>query len=256
MSGINFLSDNYTDTASYTITTGSANAQFPITNLSNDTTTKKFRSAGNTVVFYVDLGVNREIDTIAVVGDATGSLGITAMSVKTSLTTVFGGGSTVIDLSAEHNIGYEFITAVTHRYVEITLTGTGSFAELSKIFIGKRVNLPQNSISVSSFTYGNTDRSRTRENQFGQKFIDSRNKQRFLAGSIEFATKDEFETLDDMFLFHGSQKPIWIILDPTNTAMNDSEFRASLYGYLDRLPQWSASGGQTYNTQIRVNQVV
>lgn len=257
MSGINFLSDNLVDQGSFNITTGAENAQFPISNLLNDSTTNKFRSTGNTVVFEIDLGTNRTIDSIAVVGDSTGSLGITAMTVKTSVTTDFSGSPIyTVDLSSEHNIGYTFITSVSHRYVEVTLTGTGSYAELSNIFLGERINLPQNSLSIGSFKYGNDDRSRVRDNDFGQRFIDVRNKTRFLSGSIEYCTKDETETLDDLFLFHGKTKPLWVFLDPTNTAMNDAEFRLSLYGYLDSIPEWSAAGGQTYTAPLKINEVV
>ena len=46
MSGINFLSENLTDNATFSLSTGTENTQFPLTNLINNTTTKKFRSIG------------------------------------------------------------------------------------------------------------------------------------------------------------------------------------------------------------------
>lgn len=257
MSGINFLSDNQVDYGTFTITTGAANSQFPISNLQLAPTSKKFRSTGNTVVFEIDLGTNRNLDTVAVVGDASGDFGITAMSIKTSLTTDFSLSPQIdVDLSSEHNIGYKFFTAVAHRFVEVSLTGTGSYAELSNVFIGERLNIPQNSISIGSFRYENNDRSDVKENEYGQKFINGRNKQKSIGGTIQYCTKDEFEFLDDMFLYHGVTKPVWMILDPDDFAMNDSSFRLSLYAYFDKIPVWSASGGQTYNCTIKLDQVV
>ena len=257
MSGINFLSDNQLDYGSFTITTGAANAQFPIENLQLAPTAKKFRSTGNTVVFEIDLGTNRNMDTVAIVGDATGDLGVTDVSIKTSLTTDFSLSPTItLNLSNQHNIGYEFFTGVAHRFVEVTLTGTGSYAELSNIFIGERINIPLNSFSIDSFRYENQDRSRVRENEYGTKFIDSKNYQRKISGSIQYCTKDEFQTLDNMFLYHGVRRPLWLILDPDDSAMNDSSYRLAMYSYLDSVPAWSASGGQTYNCSVKLEQVI
>lgn len=257
MSGINFLSDNFMDTGSKTVTTGAENAQFPLSNLNNDATTIKFRSVGNTVVVEVDMLQTREFDTIAVVGDSTESLGITDMSFKSSLTTDFSLSTPQsITLSSEHNIGYLQFTSITHRFVEFTFTGTGSYAEISKIFIGKAINLPQNSLSISSFRYGYTDKTNAKVNQYGQKFIDIRNQVKFLRGNIEFCTKTEQEQLDDMFIERGRSAPIWMIVDPNSDGMNVGQFKLAMYGYLLRSLVWSAVGGQLYNTHVSMDQVV
>lgn len=257
MSGINFLSENYLDDSTLSITTGAANSQFPLDNLKIDFTTKKFRSTGNAVVILVDLLTTRPIDTIAVVGDATGIFGITSMSIKTSVTTDFSGSSAVpITLSAEFNIGFEFITEVTHRYVEITLAGTGSFNELGKVFIGQRINLPNQSLSIDSFRYRNIDQSSIKRNVFGQKFVNVRNYVKRIQGSLNHNTKAEQEILDDLYTFHGRHKPLWLILDQNSEAMNDGKFKLSFFCYFNRRVEWSASGGQTYSGEFSMEQVV
>lgn len=257
MSGINFLSENLVDNATFTITTGAANAQYPVSNLQNESTTQKFRSTGNTVVIEVDLGATRDIDTIAVVGDTTVGLGVTAMSIKTSVTTDFTGSPAIpITLNSEYNIGYEFITEVTHRFVEITLTGTGSYAEISNVFIGKRLNLPQNSFSINSFRYRHTDLSQTRVSDYGQQFTNILPFQKRLVGTIQYCTKAEMDELDDMYLRHGRHKPLWIILDPDSDAMIDGAYRLAQYSYLEKMPSWNAVGGQLYNSSLELNQVV
>ena len=176
MSGINFLTNNYVDNSDLSISTGTANAQFPLDNLKIDFTTKKFRSVGNTVVFVVDFKQFLPVTSLALAGDATGNLGVTAASVKLSLTTDFSSSTQHdIDLSAEFNFGWSFITEETARYAEVTLTGTGSYSEVGKIYIGNRINLPNQSISIDTFSYRNIDESTVRRNLFGQKFIDTRN---------------------------------------------------------------------------------
>jgi hypothetical protein len=257
MSGINFLSENLFDESTNTITTGSANAQYPLSNLKNESTTQKFRSVGNTVVIEVDLGQTREIDTFAIVGDTTTGLGVTAVSFKTSVTNDFTlSPVNNVDLSSEYNIGYLFITEVTHRFVEITLTGNGSFSELSNVFIGKRLNLPLNSFSINSFRYRHDDLTQNKFSDYGQQYSNIITFRKRLVGTIQFCTRSELDDLDEMFLRHGRHKPLWIILDPDSEAMIDGKFKLSQYSYLEKMPSWNAVGGQLYNTSLELNQIV
>jgi len=257
MSGINFLSENLVDGAALTLTTGTEDAQFPLSNLQNDSPSIKFRSTGNTCVIEFDLGQTRDIDTVAIAGDPTETLGITAASIKTSVTSDFTLSTPIpITLSSEYGIGIEYITEVNHRYVELTLTGSGSFCELGNLFIGKRLNLPLNSFSVSSFRYRNDDNSKVAFNDFRQRFIDSYPYVKRLVGTIEFCTKTEQEDLDTMFLRHGKQKPLWVIVDRDGAAMTDGEWKLTMYGYMEKMPTWRAVGGQLYNTSIELDQAI
>lgn len=257
MSGINFLSDNLLDTATLSITSGSANAQFPLDNLKDDTTTRKFRSVGNTVVILIDLLMTRNLDSFAVVGDSTDTFGLTDISIKTSVTTDFSGSPNIpITISAEHNIGFDFFTSVNHRFIQVTMTGTGSFSEASKFFIGNRINLPDNSLSVPSFRYRHKDLSTFRRNEYFQKFINQRNKIKTLGGSIQHCTLTEQELLDDMFILHGKSTPLWMIVDPDSDAMNEGRAKLALYGYFNITPRWKASGAQLWSANLLLEQVV
>lgn len=257
MAGLKLLSDNYVQYSDMTITTGTANSQFPVANLQNDSPSVKFRSTGNTVVIEFDLQQTRNIDTVALVGHPLDGLGITAATFKTSVTTDFSSSPVnTIDLSSEHNIGYKFITEVTHRFVELTLTGTGSYAELSNIYIGSRTEITTNSISVSTFRYRYDDLSEVKRNKYGQRFIDQRNLRKSISGTIEYCTTSEQETLDDLFLAHGRHTPIWVMIDTDNVAMTDSEYRLSMYAYFVEMPSWRATGGQTYSAPVRFEEAI
>jgi hypothetical protein len=257
MAGIKFLSENLFDTATLSLTTGTANAQFPLNNLKNDAPSVKFRSTGNTAVVEIDLLQTRDIDTIAIAGDPTESIGVTAATVRTSVTTDFTGSSVdAIDISSVENIGFVSITEVSHRYVEITFTGNGSYVDLGKIFIGKAISITQNNISISSFAYNRRDKSRIRENRYGQKFIDNLPNVKSLGGSIEHTTLTEQEELDDMFLRHGTNLPLWMLIDETSSGLNEGKFKLTVYGYMNEYPRWSASGGQLYSTSLTVTQAV
>ena len=255
MAGIAFLSENFVDNSNLSLTTGTANSQFPLDNIKNQATAVKFRSQENSVVIVFDMQQTRAIDTFAIHGDTNNDFGLTTVSIKTSLTTDFTGATTIpIPVSAENIMGYEYFTETSPRYVEVTLTGTGSFAEVSNVYIGKRIELLQQNLSISSFAYGQTDKSSVSENRYGQRFIDKRNKIKYLEGNIEFAIKSEQETLDEMFIRHGKSEPLWMIVDKDSLGMNDGQYKLTVYGYLPDRPEWSASGGQTYNATIRVTQ--
>ncbi len=257
MNGISFLSENLTDTGIYTITTGSENTQFPIENLKLDFTTKKFRSNGNTVVFEIDWQEFRAVDFLTVTGDATLSLGVTAVSIKLSITTDFSASLVYnLNLSAKHNVGFLAIDEVTARYAEVTLTGTGSYSELSKIFIGKKISLENNNLSLSSFKLDRDDNSNVRRNEFGQKFIDIRNSVKKISGSIQTMTKAEMDIVDDLFIYHGRNKPLWVVVDQFGTGMIDGEYILTCFVYFSNDPSYSVIGGQHYNVSMTMELVV
>lgn len=253
MAGINFLSDNLFKSANVTITTGTANAQFPVSNLQNDSPSIKFRSTGNTVVLEIDLQQLSDIDTLTVIGDPTETFGMTAVTYKTSVTTDFSGSPVYsVTLDPTQNMGYSYITQVTHRFVEVTFTGQGSYVELGGIFIGQRVNIEQNNLSIASFNYGYSDKADTSESPYGQKFINERLLQKSISGTLEYCTKSEQQTLDDLYIKHGRHEPLWMIVDKDGDAINNGDTKLTIYGYFNRIPVWSASGGQTYNSTIRI----
>jgi len=253
--GVVFLSDNYLDDAIVELDTGTENAQFPLSNIFNESPAYKFRSMENTVVIVFDLQTTRQIDAIALHGDTNGTLGMTNASVRTSLTTDFTSSVvTNVPLDAETRLGYVFMDAVDHRFVELTLTGTGVYVELSNIFIGEKVELEQNNLSISSFRYSLRDNATVSANKYDQMFIDKRNSTKYVSGALEFCTKSEQEILREIFDRHQRSTAFWMIVDQNGEGMNDGEFILTTYGYLEEVPVWSASGGQHWNANIRVNQ--
>lgn len=256
MACLKFLSENFADTAMLSLTTGAEHAQFPLTNLQNDSPSKKFRAVGATTVLLVDLLQTRDLDTIAFVGSPTEVLNIISASVKTSVTTDFSLSTAYpVTMSASENMGFVTIPEVSHRYVEITFASS-LYSELGKLFVGKAFELEQNGLSIDSFSYSREDQSVVSKNKYGQAFIDRLNQVKILSGAIEFANKEEQEDLDLIFIRHGESYPLWLIVDENSEAMNDGQFKLSVYGYLASSPKWSASGGRHYNTNIDIRQAI
>ena len=259
MASLNFLSENLVTNGStaLSIITGTENAQFPLSNILKTFTTKVFRSVGNTVEILIDLQQTKTITTVAVVGHALDGLGYTTAELRGSATTDFSSSVVqTIDLSAENNFGYKFFTGVAARYWKLTLTNTGSFCELSNIFLGTREELTQNSFSIRSFRFVTSDNSDIEENDFGQKFIDVKNRIKEMRGTIEAVNTAEFDILDALTARHGESIPLWIIPDPNNTIRSDGEFRFSMYCYFERIRGWQGAGASLFNQNFRFRQVV
>jgi hypothetical protein len=255
MAGINFLSRNLLKDAIISLDTGTENAQFPLSNLFNDATAVKFRSNENSVVILIDCLVTSQIDAVAIHGDTNADLGLTSASFKTSLTTDFSSSPAHnIPLNALERLGFTFIEPVAHRYVELTLVGGGSFCEVSNVFIGERVNLPQQNLSISSFGYGLSDQSTASRNRYGQVFVDKRNKIKSLGGDLQHCLKSEQAELDAIWSRHGESLPLWVIVDQDGVATEGGPEALTIYGYLDKTPQWKSGGGQTWNTSISLTQ--
>lgn len=252
MSGVTFLVDNLVDNGTYSLTAGVENLQFPLENIRNDFTTKKFRSVGNTATIVIDTLQIRTIDSFAIKGDSTDVLGVTTVSVRYSLTTDFSGSPVVaVDLSAEYNLGYKLLASgVSARYVEFSLTGNGSYAEIGKLFVGEKEELQFNSLSIQSFSYRFDDRSDVRTNDYGQRFVNLRNKRKVLRGSIENMDKTEQETMDGIYQDRRRVKPFWIILDPDSLAMTNGNYKLTMYSYFNKMPTFRAVGGQHYNADM------
>lgn len=240
---LTIMNDNLFLNASLSMITGTENAQYPLTNLKHDFTTKTFRSNENSIEILVDLQTTQDVDSFAITGSSLTGLGITSLSIYGSATTDFTGSTEiVINLSAEHNFGYNLFTTQSFRYWKIEATTAGSYVELSNLFLGERTQLTNNGIDLTSFTYQTNDNNSITTNNYGQRFIDTYNKIKAISGTIRYANKAEFETLDNIWLHNGTSIPLWVMADPDNCLATDAEFRMSGFFYFTSDIQFKASG--------------
>lgn len=250
---MNFLSDNRMLQATLSMDTGTENAQFPLTNLQNDFTTKVFRSNENTCSILVDIGASEAIDSVAVVGSAITGLGFTSMSIYGSPTTDFSGSTeVVVDLSAQYNFGFNLFTSTgSHRYWLIEVTNTaGDYVELSNIYLGINEQITTNGINTESFVFTEVDNVNISLNDYGQKFIDKVNKIKYLSGNVQYVNSTEFTTMNDLYVQNGKSTPVWFILDCEDTLGTDSKYIFSGYFYFQTDFQWKGAGPGLYNVSL------
>ena len=250
--GIRFICDNYVNDADITLSEGTSNAQFPLKNLNNPLLGKYARIESNDAKIVFDLKQITSIDSFVVLGNPHHTFGMSNVSFKTAPSTDFSTATSYnIPLNAEQNMGYVFLeTPVSHRYVEFTFVGTGSYTEIGHILIGSHIYLPQNNLSIGSFAYGYTDLSTISKNQYNQRFVDKRNLVKTLSGTLEACTKEEMDQIDTMYISKGRHEPIFMVTDIGGNSLINAEYKLSSYGYFESQPSWSAVGGFLYSTSI------
>lgn len=248
---LTIMNDNLFLNASLSMIVGTENSQFPLTNMQHDFTTKTFRSNENSIEILVDLQSTIDVDSFAIVGSSVTGLGLTSLSIYGSATTDFTGATEiVVDLSSEHNFGFNLFSTQSFRYWKIEATSAGSYVEISNLFLGERTELTNNGLDMSSFTYATADNSNISSNRYGQRFIDSYNKIKEVSGTIRYANKAELDTLDDIWLQNGRSIPLWVMVDPDDCIITDGKYKMSGYFYFTKDVSFRSSGPSLFDLNI------
>lgn len=251
MCKLTFLSENFVNDATLSVITGATDAQFPADNIKDIRTTKVFRSSDNTVELQIDLLVTQAIDAFAIVGSSTDGLGFSSVTLYGSGSTDFSGSTPItVDLNAENNIGFKFFTEASFRFWKLEFTGTGSYTEVANIFLGKKDQFTENSLSLGSFRYLNRDTSIIRNNDFEQPFIDLRARNKELRGTMQHMNRSEFDLINEIQNRHGKSIPLWVFADPSGESATDGEFLFSMYCRFTIMRVISMSGFGLYNVSM------
>jgi hypothetical protein len=242
MSKVTFLDENLLLKANLTLLSGVADAQFPLSNIKHPFTTKVFRSSSTTVEILIDLQTIQNVDIVAIKGSSVSGIGFNTATVEGSATLMFAGTPTSIEVSSMHNFAFSNLTSSPNRYWKFTFTG-GDYVELSNIFIGKKTQLMDNSLSIG-FSYSKNTNSVISRNSYGQKFIDTFNSVDVLSGDIKLVNNVEFDQLNNIHINHGEHTPLWFLLDSSSDmGITDSKFLFSGYFYMKDLVWRSVAPG-------------
>lgn len=251
------LNENLVDDSDISMVVGTENAQFPLTNISHDFTTKVFRSNENSIEILIDLKTTVEVNSFAVVGSSVTGLGFGDMTIQGSLSSNFTGATEVnVDVSAEHNFGYVLFTPdAPFRFWKITVSNTGGdYVEISNLFLGAKTEITTNNISMGSLSYTNSDNSKIVENKYGQKFIDEYNKIKMIKGNMEYVNKAELTEINNIFIQKGRSNPLWFILDKDSEIMTDGNYILSGYFYFEKDLVWTNSGPCLFNVALELKE--
>lgn len=249
-----FLAENLVDTATLSIVSGTADAQYPVTNIAHDFSTKVFRSTGTSCSILIDTLAVNAVDYIAIRGSQIDGLGFTTATIEGSATTTFSGTPVSIDISAANNFAFKSLTSSSLRYWKLVLTGS-SYVEVSNIYLGLKTQMSDNNINLG-WSYKQLTNNKVSTNNFGQRFIDTYGFTKTIQGDIKYANATEFDQLNNIQLSNGENKPIWFLLDSTNAmSVTDSKYLFSGMFYMSDLT-WKSVAPSLFDVNVTLTEAM
>lgn len=250
MSCLKFFNNNLVDSA--IITPSSEDANFPASNLKDPRRTKVYRSTTSSDFLGIDFGTAKEIDSFFIVGDPRTGLGISSITVE-----IDPGGnwfmpafSQTVTLDDEFNMGVIVFPIINSQYAKISFTSSGSFCELSKIFIGKHIDLGRG--PSFNWSYQSTDLSKIQENRYGQKFVDTIIRQKKINMSFSLLSKDQLAQLLEIIDSKSNTLPFFIELGDDTIINNHNRFSGMVY--LSSIPSVSNSSFARYALGLQLEE--
>jgi len=237
---MSFIYYNYCDLESTTLTASTENAFFPVENIQDVRTSKVFRSTANTATVVFDLGAASDINTFACVPHFENGFGFTGnLTLEANASNTWGSPAFSVtitdgtDIDSTHAVAYkEFTATQSYRYWRLSASGT-SYVELSRIYLGLRNTINDRSINYG-WKYDLDDRSKIKENRYGQKFSDLINRRKgfnFQFSNLDKTAVDEWFKLHD---YNGITIPFFMKIG-CEGILNDLD-RFSGQVYLDKVP--------------------
>ena len=209
----------------------SPNAQFPASNLIDSRRTKVVRTTSNSDTLIFDFGASEEIDSVFVVDNPIDGFGINSLSASASEAPSFIPDflNLPVTLNNKYGQGLLEFAPVTARYFRLTMGSTLGYCELSKIFIGKKLEL----IDGKSINFGWTHKEEeiiTKSfNRYGQQFTDLVGVFKEFNISFSNLTKDQLEQIDEMTDYVGTALPFFVAIGCPDITNNLERYAGMVY---------------------------
>lgn len=239
-----------------TIVASSENAQFPASNLKNKKNTKVFRSVTASANIVFDMQTTEPVDSVLIKANWKTGRGFTGtLTVEANATDSWGAPafSTTLSFNDEFNFGKVEFAEQNYRFWRIVGTGSG-YLEISNLFIGKAIPFVTNSIDYG-WTMERKDNSKSRSNRYRQKFTDVTNEQSVIRASFKFLDKTELDVVLDVFEENQTYNPVWLIIDDTETIVNDKERFAGMFEF-DKIPRHRNGSFGLYDLSFAMQEVL
>ena len=207
------------------------NAQFPASNLIDSRRTKVVRTTTNSDTVTFDFGVSSEIDSVFIVDNPIDGFGVTSVVVSASESPSFIPDlvNLPVSLNSKYGQGLLEFSTVTARYARLTLGSTLGYCELSKVFIGKKLELIDGKSINFGWTHKEEEIISKSFNRYGQQFTD------LIGGFKEFnisfsnLTKDQLEQIDEMTDYVGTALPFFVSIGCPDITNSMERFAGMVY---------------------------
>ena len=213
---ITFAKRNFVLDSDLSILSGTVDAQFPLDNIKLHSTIDEglIRPATGetTVQIQVDLGEELTIEVLGVAKNQREGFDYNEVNIRHSTTTDFSTDNTItIDVTSNPiNI---LSSSISARYLRFEFDGFTDFATISNILVGSITELGDTTFSRASFSIDRTDNSVVTTNQYGVRFVRTRNTPYMIDGKLELMTQDEWTALRDIWEYHSFNIPVWVFID-------------------------------------------
>lgn len=226
---IKFYSSNLVDDADISAT--NENSLFPATNVQHAFRTKVFRSTTNSDSVTFDLQETSDIDTVIIVPDPLQGFGVSTATLQLNSTSDFTSPaySTAISIDNVHGFGFAEFTTKSYRFARIVMTSTLGYCELSKVFIGEKIEFSNGTGIELGWSYRDDETSVTKKNVYGQRFVDVRARQKKLNFSLKSFDKDEINQVFELYDDKGETKPFFLRLGDASMINDPDRFNGMYY---------------------------
>jgi hypothetical protein len=133
-----------------------------------------FRSTSNSSSVIFDLQETSLIDSIIIVDEPRNGFGISTVTLQLNGTSDFSSPAftQAITLNDTHGIGHAEFAEQSYRFARLVMTSTLGYCELSKVFIGQKIQFENNMGIDLGWTYQDDELSIVKKNRYSQRFVD------------------------------------------------------------------------------------
>lgn len=247
-----FYTGNLIDNATFTAST--ENLNFPPSNLKDPRRTKVFRTLSNADTLILDFQETSEIDSIFIVDEPRNGFGISTLSFDLNATSNFTSPaySDSLTYSTVHGVGFKSFTQQDYRFCRLSLTSTLGYCELSKIFIGKELNLGKG--PNFNWTYQDKDLSIIKENRYGQRFVDVITRQKQFSISLSLLNKDQLDKIFKLYDENSTTKPFFVSIGCVNMINDPNRFSGMVY--LNSIPTITNTSFGRYSLSMTIEEAL
>ncbi|HEV7337011.1 MAG TPA: discoidin domain-containing protein [Bosea sp. (in: a-proteobacteria)] len=228
--------------------------------LQNPHVARKWRGvAGEAEYLTFDLGAQRSIDCVALMGLNLTEAGLTRIRASTGDSSGQHGdahdsdpaGASAGRVNPRYPSLIHLLPApVTARYVRIDLAEPGApYIEAGRAFIGLAEQVTYN--FAFGWQRGFADRSRTTKSRGGQTYIDRDNGYRTLDLTFEAITQEQrYGLFEDVDQFNGKRTDILFVTDPTSGELG----RDAIWGLVSEMTPIGQPHHRTYSKTFRIEE--
>jgi hypothetical protein len=251
---ISFYSKNLIDQA--IITTSSENALFPLINLKDARRSKVFRSQLNTAIIILDFNETSEIDTVMLTDNPRDGFGVSEFEIQFNATSNFSNPafSVGLEFNQKHGLAIAEFPLQEYRFARIIITSSLDYCELSKIFIGKKIQFENEMGPDIGWSYADKELSKVSENRYGQRFVDVLGRQREISFSLTTLNKDELDQILEIYDDKGITKPFWVRIG-NNDMINDMDRFGGMF-FMNSIPRITNKAFGLYDLAMTIEEAM